>query len=250
MLIVTKRRVHKGAQLTWCYGGCFDDAGEDSDQIVSDAPTSQSQSQQSQQEAAGGAIPGDGGDGSGGCGDALHQGRGSVPDSVDQGGLRRGGKCSSDNRSDNEEVAKKRLRVQCQNLDRRLPQLLLQRVGIVFHHASGGVSGSSGESGVSGSIAPKGMLDIFDATDLQGRGIVDMGAGDGRVLMAAAMYGASNGWGCEFGANSGNFAIYDAALCAMAKDRVLSHIRPAFSLDGALIPGDIDEVADAESAAP
>ena len=99
MLIVTKRRVHKGAQLTWCYGGCFDDAGEDSDQIVSDAPTSQSHSQPSQQEAAGDAISGDGGDGSGGCGDALHQGRGSVPDSVDQGGLRRGGKCSSDHRA-------------------------------------------------------------------------------------------------------------------------------------------------------
>jgi hypothetical protein len=242
VLIVTKRRVRKGEQLTWCYGGCFDDAGEESDQIVSDVPTSQSQSQPSQSVAASSSIPGGGGDGRRSSG-----GGSSVPDSVSQGGRSRG-HCRSNHSSDDEGVAKKRPHLQSQKLQRLVPHILLQRVGVVFKRASGGVCGSSGESGVSGSIAPKGMFDIFEATNLRGRGIVDMGAGDGRVLMAAAVYGASNGWGCELGANSGNFAIYEAALCVMAKDSVLHHIRPAFSLDGALIPGNIDEVVDAESA--
>uniref|UniRef100_A0A7S0QE77 Methyltransferase domain-containing protein n=1 Tax=Cryptomonas curvata TaxID=233186 RepID=A0A7S0QE77_9CRYP len=87
------------------------------------------------------------------------------------------------------------------------------------------------------------MYNIFEATDLRGRAIADLGAGDGRVLMEAACYGASNGWGWELGVNEGNFSIYNAALCIMARDKVLKDCRRNFDLGGALMPGDIDQVA-------
>ena len=122
-------------------------------------------------------------------------------------------------------------------------QGLLQRVGTVFKQADNGVSGSSGGCGVSGSISPKGMLDIFAATGLYGRSITDLGAGNGRVLMAAGVYGASNGWGCELGVNRGNFYIYDAALSKMADDAVLRDCKILFDLKGALVAADIKKVA-------
>jgi hypothetical protein len=41
----------------------------------------------------------------------------------------------------------------------------------------------------------------------------------------------------------GNFDIYNAALCKMAKDRGRRECRRGFDLHGALMAGDIDEVA-------
>lgn len=88
------------------------------------------------------------------------------------------------------------------------------------------------------------MLSIFKATDLEGRSIVDMGAGEGRVLMAAAVFGASHACGWELGENNGNFKIFTAALKKFKDDVVLRDCKkPLFELNGALMAGDIDKVA-------
>jgi hypothetical protein len=121
---------------------------------------------------------------------------------------------------------------------------LLRRVNLIFRQASDGVSGSCGGCGVSGSIGPSGMLSIFKATDLEGRRIVDMGAGEGRVLMAAAVFGASNACGWELGENNGNFKIFTAALKKFKDDVVLRDCKkPLFELNGTLMAGDIEKVA-------
>lgn len=221
MLIVTNRPVRKGEQLLWYYGGCIDDADNDSEAIADDYVTSSqsqpwSQSQEEDRPVSGGGV-GDTQRG-GACG--VVGGSGPVAGS----GVHGGGRCSG-------------IRG-----DITPPQLLQRRVGIVFKQASSDTSGSCGGCGFGGSIAPKGMYDVFEATELRGRAIVDLGAGNGRVLMAAAFYGASNGWGWELGVNKGNFSIYNAALCIMAKDKVLQHCRRGFNLSEALIPGDIDQV--------
>lgn len=123
----------------------------------------------------------------------------------------------------------------------------LHYVGRLFRTASNSLSGSSGGCGVSGSIGPKGILDIFEATDLKGRSLSDLGAGNGQVLFAAWFYGASNAWGLELSENPGNFFIYRAALSRMAKDRGFLELKRdctfRFDLTGALKAGNIDQVA-------
>ena len=119
----------------------------------------------------------------------------------------------------------------------------LQRVGVIFKQASLDASGSSGGCGVGGSIGPTGTLCIFKKTGLKGRPIADLGGGDGRVLMEASLWGASNGYALELAENKGNFAIYSAALCKMADDEYLRNCKTGFDLNGALRAGDIDEVA-------
>ena len=120
---------------------------------------------------------------------------------------------------------------------------ILLRVGFLFKRVSSNANGTCGGCGVSGSIGPTGMLRIFDASDLQGRSIADFGGGNGRVLMEAALCGASNGWGLELSENKGNFAIFNAALCKMADDEYLRNCKTGFDLNGALRAGDIDKVA-------
>lgn len=78
----------------------------------------------------------------------------------------------------------------------------------------GGASGST--EGTGGSINPLGMVRIFRAMRIQGRNFVDMGAGDGRVLAAAAACGAHAGWGCELPVNAGCIMIFNALMDMMA----------------------------------
>ena len=120
---------------------------------------------------------------------------------------------------------------------------LMRRVNMIFKKASDGVSGSAGGCGVSGSIGPNGMLDIFKSIDLEGRRIVDLGAGEGRVLMAAAVFGASHACGWELGENNGNFKIFTAALSKFREDAVLRDCKKPFELNGTLMAGDIEKVA-------
>ncbi len=123
--------------------------------------------------------------------------------------------------------------------------LLLQRIFRKFLQGSSGVMGSCGGEGFGGSISPKGLLDIFEATGVCGRSICDLGGGNGLVVACAGLYGASYASALELAVNDGNFAIYDAALCQMAKDPSLQGCMQSclFELATALKPGDIDKVA-------
>jgi hypothetical protein len=77
----------------------------------------------------------------------------------------------------------------------------------------GGASGST--EGTGGSVNPLGMVRIFRAMRIQGRNFVDLGAGDGRVLAAAAACGAHTAWGCELPGNTGCIMIFNALMAMM-----------------------------------
>jgi hypothetical protein len=74
----------------------------------------------------------------------------------------------------------------------------------------GGASGSV--AGIGGSVNPFGMVLLFQAMRLRGRNFVDLGAGDGRVLVAAVACGARRAWGCELPVNTGCIGVFLALL--------------------------------------
>lgn len=114
-----------------------------------------------------------------------------------------------------------------------------------FRVASNGVRGSCGGCGVSGSIGPKGIYDIFSWLDLQGRCFMDIGGGDGRVSVAAGCFGSSQAWAIELAVNRGYFHIFKSAIGLMEKDPVWSRILRSFPFEirNSLMPNDVDKVA-------
>ena len=79
---------------------------------------------------------------------------------------------------------------------------------------------------------------LFQAIGLRGRNVVDLGAGEGRVLAAAIKFGAKSVVGYELPENSAHKFVYDAVL-----RRIFSGID--FNLMASVakwLPKDIDQV--------
>lgn len=72
-----------------------------------------------------------------------------------------------------------------------------------IHHQTtgGGISGSSGE-GLTGTITAQGIHGIFQAADIGGKHVLDLGASDGRVLFQALAYGSASATGVELPVNA------------------------------------------------
>jgi hypothetical protein len=115
----------------------------------------------------------------------------------------------------------------------------------LFDKASGKVAGSAGWGhGISGSIGPAGMRKIFECLELKGRSLMDWGGGNGRVIFAAGIWGASVAYAVELPDNTGNFYIYDAAR-KLLENQEWKEIKEQilFDLQDKLLHQDIDEVA-------
>ena len=112
--------------------------------------------------------------------------------------------------------------------------------------ASNKLSGSVGENGISGSIGPAGLRKIFFHLGLEGRSIMDWGAGNGYVIIAAGCYGASVAYGVELAANVGNFDIFAAARHLIETDPKWKEIKDTirFDLKHKLMQQDIETVTD------
>ena len=88
-----------------------------------------------------------------------------------------------------------------------------QRIKIVsrtFHRGSDGTHGNT--QGFHGSLTPGSLHKIFREQDLFGRNFVDLGAGDGKILAAALVSGASRVHGIELPGNQANHFIFIAAM--------------------------------------
>ena len=64
----------------------------------------------------------------------------------------------------------------------------IRQVYSYFRKASDGCDGKA--DGFGGSLSPKSLADIFKLMKIVGRKVVDLGAGEGRVLAAAHVLGA------------------------------------------------------------
>ena len=122
---------------------------------------------------------------------------------------------------------------------------LLQNNFRLYRKGGNDLMGTCGGSGFGGSISAKGLLDIFEATDVYGRSIIDLGGGNGIVAVSAGLYGASNALALELSANTGYFHIFKSVISIMNKNPFWQVCMEAcsFDLTKALKPGDIDEVA-------
>ena len=87
----------------------------------------------------------------------------------------------------------------------------MQRVYANYRKVSDGCDGSTG-FGFYGFLNVRSLFLIFQALGVGGRKIVDLGAGDGKVLASAMRCNARSVVGYELPANSAHKYIYDAVL--------------------------------------
>ncbi len=88
---------------------------------------------------------------------------------------------------------------------------MIRRVYAHFRKASDGCDGASG-FGFNGCLSFTSLFLLFHAIGVRGRKIVDIGAGEGRVLASAMKCGAKSVVGYELPANSAHKYVYDAVL--------------------------------------
>ena len=89
------------------------------------------------------------------------------------------------------------------------------RVYRLFKKAAGGADG--GVEGVNGSVSPLSLHRILTLLRIHGRRLVDLGAGEGRVLVAAIACGALKAFGHELPANRGHWHVFKAALVQLTR---------------------------------
>ena len=89
--------------------------------------------------------------------------------------------------------------------------------------------------GLGGSLSPKSLGKLFQAVDVFGCKFVDMGAGDGRVLVSVLAAGASSAVGYELPGNNAQKFVFNGVLSTLS--RQLEVTRSAI-----LVGKDIDEV--------
>ena len=104
-----------------------------------------------------------------------------------------------------------------------------------FKKASGGCDG--GVEGHNGSMNPICLFLILQHLDVYGRRLVDLGAGEGRVLASALACGAEGVYGHELPANRAHKFVFDAVLVRMAEAMGSNFLRNAQWLEN-----DIDKV--------
>ena len=88
---------------------------------------------------------------------------------------------------------------------------MIQRVYSHFRRASDGCDGATG-FGFNGCLNVTSLFLIFQAIGLRGKRLVDLGAGEGRVLASAMKYGAHWVVGYELPVNSAHKYVYHAVL--------------------------------------
>jgi predicted RNA methylase len=81
----------------------------------------------------------------------------------------------------------------------------------------GGADGKN--DGFGGSVNANGLLRIFNASELKGQRLVDIGIGTGLVAASAIAYGADSAYGHDLPANYTQAEIFDAVLDRMSKLR-------------------------------
>ena len=86
----------------------------------------------------------------------------------------------------------------------------VRRVYSHYRKASDGCDGKA--DGFGGSLSPKSLADIFKLMKIVGRRVVDLGAGEGRVLAAALVLGAQSAIGYELPANIAQKFVFDAVI--------------------------------------
>ena len=91
------------------------------------------------------------------------------------------------------------------------PKKMIQRVYSHFRRASDGCDGATG-FGFNGCLNVTSLFVIFQAIGLRGKRLVDLGAGEGRVLASAMKYGAHWVVGYELPVNSAHKYVYHAVL--------------------------------------
>ena len=91
------------------------------------------------------------------------------------------------------------------------PREKIRRVYANFRSAAGGCDGATG-FGFNGCLNVTSLFLLFQAIGLRGKNVVDLGAGEGRVLASAMKFGAKSVVGYELPANSAHKFVYDAVL--------------------------------------
>ena len=85
------------------------------------------------------------------------------------------------------------------------------RVFALFRRTSDGADGSSGY-GFNGTLNATSLASIFAFLDIYGKNFVDLGAGEGRVLVSAMACGAGSAIGYELIQNRAHKYVFDAVL--------------------------------------
>ena len=118
------------------------------------------------------------------------------------------------------------------------PELkLLQKMYRLFEKASGGADG--GVFGLNGSINPFSLCTVLKEMGIDGRNVVDFGAGQGKVLLAAMLLGASGSFGVEHPQNTVHQMVFNAVRKLMTN----LGLNPSLLLSNASWqPEDIDNV--------
>ena len=89
-----------------------------------------------------------------------------------------------------------------------------------FRKASDGCDGKA--DGFGGSLSPKSLADIFKLMKIVGRKVVDLGAGEGRVLAAAHVLGALSAVGYELPGNKAQKFVFDAVILRISTSALKS----------------------------
>ena len=117
------------------------------------------------------------------------------------------------------------------------PREKIRRVYANFRSAAGGCDGATG-FGFNGCLNVTSLFLLFQAIGLRGRNVVDLGAGEGRVMASALKIGAKSVVGYELPANSAHKYVYDAVLRRIF-DRIDSN---SMASDDQWLAKDIDQV--------
>ena len=95
----------------------------------------------------------------------------------------------------------------------------IRQVYSYFRKATDGCDGKI--DGFGGSLSPKSLADIFKLMKIVGRKVVDLGAGEGRVLAAAHVLGALSAVGYELPGNRAQKFALDAVILRMISTSAL-----------------------------
>ena len=113
----------------------------------------------------------------------------------------------------------------------------LQKMYRLFEKASGGADG--GVFGLNGSINPLSLHTVLKEMGIVGQNVVDFGAGQGRVVVAAMLLGASGSFGVEHPQNTNHQLVFNAVRKLMTD----LGLNPSLLLSNATWqPEDIDNV--------
>ena len=85
----------------------------------------------------------------------------------------------------------------------------------VYRRATDGADGATG-TGLNGSIRPNGLVDILLRMGVDGENFTDLGAGDGRPVLAALLAGATSAIGYELPVNAGHEYVFKA-VCKLQR---------------------------------